>query len=175
MKQYLVLLLALLLFLALVGCSQPTEIDTTDAQLPEPTAFPDLLIDVTPYSRISHEELVTLLGEPLASSDWSTGNGYTKIGHEYDIDGHTYIFMEVDNTVIGIHSFGVYREGQEPFNLPIDETICDYLGVTPGANMYNATSGNLYNVRLEQVSDNIATIWFTQDSLQVRFDTRVYE
>lgn len=133
----------------------------------------DMLIDATKYSNISLEDLISLNGEPENVDDWSY-NDFVRTGYEYTINGHTFIFMvSQDNIVIGLDVTGEWKEGQSELNLPVDETICQYLNIIPGENMEIAVQ-NPFTIRLENVNDNIDTVWFASGSLQVHYDGSQY-
>lgn len=98
--------------------------------------------DVMKYSRISTEELVSMLGEPVNVSEW-TNNEYLLTTYEYDINSNHYEFVTHEDAVIRltIYSDKYWNNGNTNFTYKFKNDIPTLFGVTTNDNTKRTSTG----------------------------------
>jgi hypothetical protein len=111
------------------------------------------IIDATQFSRITPEELISILGEPDSKdeSDYTGPSGsYDSTFYIYD-DGK-FEFMVIDNNVVRF----TYNGKKSEFNS--EEDLFNIFNIDTGPNLIkvNDTPGA---IRFQMVNDKIADVW----------------
>ncbi|MEI8200548.1 MAG: hypothetical protein WCG21_10830 [Eubacteriales bacterium] len=114
----------------------------------ETTAAVIPIVDATQFSRITSEELKSILGEPESVDEW-TYEGYPTITYTYNSDNDE--FMIIDDAVVRFTHYGktVYNSNSEIFTL---------FGIMPSKEIVKAADTGTA-LRYHNVSDKIADVW----------------
>lgn len=135
----------------------------------EATAVVIPIIDATQFSRISSEELKSVLGEPESIDEW-TYEGYPTTTYTYN--SGTDEFMVVDNTVVRFTHYGrtAYDAESDIFHL---------FGITPGKGTAKVADTGA-TLRYHMVSDKIAEVWIlgiedkTFDIIKITYNLKYF-
>lgn len=158
MKKVFVLVITVLLCGICTACTSSSE-DTT-----EPTV---VIEDVEQFSRISTEELKTIMGEPISEESWTnkTSKGdFNVITLSYDKDSNHYEFIIADDSVVRltIYSSSYWNGTGNRFSIAGEKKdICKSFDITLGENAKKVTDNN-FTYKLSPVNDKIA-IFDVQD------------
>lgn len=145
MKQK--LLISMLLFcLILSGCSA-----TQSTQ-------PSIIEDVVQFSRISAEELVAIMGEPVSKEDWKYNDKTPVTTYSYDKNANHYEFIIADNSVVRltIYSEDYWNGTGNRFSYKgAKQDICKSFNVELGDYAKKAADTN-YAFKISPANDKIA-------------------
>lgn len=124
-----------------------------------PEESTNVIFDASSVSKISSEELISKIGEPLEKEDWVYNDSFNVCTYSYDIDGNHYEFIFAENSIIrlSIYSSLDWNGTGDDFHYVKDDKsdIFSMFGVSPSSN-YSTKSDNGFTFRVGQVSDNIS-------------------
>lgn len=163
-KRMFLLTLILLICLFMFGCSTSGENSNNS------------VLDVTQFNKVSKEELMEILGEPVEVEEWNfdsaNGNTYPVTTYFYG-DDKEYEFLVIDDVVVRLN---ILREIQ--FNS--EKGLLRTLGVT---NFEKTTkiADTGFALRFSPVSEEIAEIWITNikdkkfDNAKITYDLNYFK
>lgn len=150
MKRFYLLVLALIC-IVLTACSTQT-------------AEPQIIEDVIQYSRISAEELTSIMGEPADTEEWTnkTSKGDFKVTtFFYDKNNNHYEFIVADNSVVRltIYSSKYWTGEGENFKYSGNkQNMCKPFNIELSDNA-KLTADTNYAYRISPVNDKVADFW----------------
>jgi len=127
------------------------------------------IIDATQFSRISSEELKSILGEPESADEW-TYETYPTTTYTYNSGNDE--FMIIDDAVVRFTHYGktAYKSNGEIFTL---------FGITPSEETVKAADTGVV-LRYRLVSDKIADVWIldieekTFDIIKITYNLKYF-
>lgn len=156
-----------LLICGLMGCSSTSDtsandISTTDTPADNTSADVSVIENVEQYSRISREDLVTIMGEPASEEEWTnkTSKGdFLVTTLTYDKNTYHYEFIIADDAVVrlSIYSEQDWNNTGDLFTFSGEkEDITKLFNVTLGDNSKIITD-NSFTFIISPVNDKIAS------------------
>jgi len=136
------------------------------------------MMDISQYSRITLDELLTKLGEPLREDEliFKSPNGkeYPAMTYIFEIDHYPFEFIAVENTIVGLNLLNLENE---EYKLKVDshKEVLGLTGIIPGEDMVTLVE-DAVTARYSSVNDTVDEVWATMDNksvdlLRVTFET----
>lgn len=158
MKKTFLILCATLSCSLFSGCGASTT-STNQKETNSETVI--LIEDAEQFSRITTDELKSLMGEPSSEEQWtnktSKGN-FDVLTWEYDKDSNHYEFIFADDSVVrvSIYSESYWNNTGNRFSFTGDKSsISKSFNVNPGDNVKKVTDNN-FTYTLSPVNDKVA-------------------
>ena len=137
------------------------------------------ILDISQYSRIKLDELLTKLGEPLRKDELvfesPTGKEYPAMTYIFEIDHYPFEFIAVENTIVGLNLLNLENE---EYKLKIDshKEVLALTGIIPSEDMITLVEDTV-TARYSSVNDTVDEVWATIDNksvdlLRVTFETK---
>ena len=148
----------LLLLFTILVCGFCTSCGSTTSKVPEPLT---VIEDAEQFSRISVEELKTIMGEPVSKETWTnkTSKGdFEVVTLSYDKNSNYYEFIIADNSVVrlSIYSSDYWNGNGDRFAITGEKSdICKSFNITLGDNV-KKTDDTGYAYTLSPVNDKVA-------------------
>ncbi len=134
---------------------------------------PQLIEDVVQFSRISANELVSIMGEPTDKEDWTnkTTKGNFKVTtYSYDKNSNHYEFIVADDSVVRltIYSNSSWNGEGEPFKISgSKQDICKSFNIVLGENTKKTADTN-WAYRISPVNDKVADFWVQEMDMDTK-------
>jgi hypothetical protein len=129
------------------------------------------IMDVAQYSRMTPEELITKLGEPLRKDEWihenSKGQKHLATSYNYEIDQYPLEFIIIDNTVVKMNVLTSESDDNQ-FKIEVNKDVFALAGITPTDKMITL-SENSVTLRYASISDLVSELWVTLEGREIRF------
>ena len=152
----------------LTGCNK---------EVSAPVVKAETILDVTQYARMSSDELLEKLGEPLRRDEWiyENPNGETYPATSYFFeDNHFPIeFIAVENEIIKLN---VLASQSEVRTMEINKysDLLSLVGISPSENIEKVME-NSVTARYISVNDTVNEVWATLDSKSVDYVRVTFE
>lgn len=151
MKRTIALVIMVLLCGICTACASSNEDATT----------PIVIEDAEQFSKISTEELKTIMGEPVSEESWinKTSKGdFNVTTLSYDKNSNHYEFIVADDSVVRltIYSNNYWNGDGDKFSITGErKEICKSFNITLGENAKKVTDNN-FTYKLSPVNDKVA-------------------
>ncbi|MDD4689338.1 MAG: hypothetical protein PHE51_06290 [Eubacteriales bacterium] len=133
---------------------------------------PQLIEDAVQFSRITTDELVAIMGEPIGKEDWTYNDKQPVTTYSYDKNSNHYEFIIAENSVVRltIYSSDSWNGEGEKFKFyGSKQNICKDYNIELGDNAKKAADTN-FAYRLRTVNDIVADFWV----LDMDLDSKTY-
>ena len=152
----------------MTGCNK--EIST-------PIVNAETILDVTQYARMTSDELLDKLGEPLRKDEWtyenSIGETYPATSYFFEDNHFPIEFIAVENEIIKLN---VLASQSEVSTMEINKysDILPLVGIIPSGNMEKVIE-NSVTARYITINDTVNEVWATLDSKKVDYVRVTFE
>jgi len=157
MKRIVIIFMSLIgLVLALTGCGEVESAPKTSV---------NTILDVSQYSRITTEELVSKLGDPISKDEWNyespNGQSYATTSYNYEIDGYQVEFLVIENAVVRLNSY-TSDNPDNKFEINEQKDVLSLVGITPRESLI-VVEENPSVARYSSVSDVVGEVFALLD------------
>lgn len=122
----------------------------------------DVIFDASSVSRISVEDLISKMGEPIEKEDWinkTTKGNFNVSTYTYDKEGIYYEFIITENSVIRLNVYSNLNWNKAGDNFKYKqknkEDILSLFGIVPNENAKKSVD-NGFTFRISPVSNTVA-------------------
>ncbi|KXG78290.1 hypothetical protein [Thermotalea metallivorans] len=139
----------------------------------------EILIDVNQFAKITPEELIAIMGEPISKEEWNftTSKGkFPTTSYYYD----NYEFLVINDMVVrmNIRSDKYFDDNAESIKFSTKKSILKMLNIKYDPNRTKLVADTGVSLRFQPVSDKVADVWCslmdgknkTIDEIKVTFD-----
>jgi hypothetical protein len=139
------------------------------------------VIDVSQYSQITPNDLITKIGKPLRTDEWTfespKGQKYSATSYNYEIDHYPIEFIVIKNAIVRMNVY-TSENKENILNIKLHKDVLSLSGIIPGKDMTTVIE-NTVTARYSSVSDDIGEVFATLDNmavdfLRVTFDTKYF-
>lgn len=154
----LVVLIIFIVLLVVIMKAGMNDVETSDNASNNQT---QIIFDAEKYSRMTKENLISDLGEPASTEDWTnkTSKGDFEVTTlSYDINSNHCEFIIADDSVVrlSIYSNAYWNGEGDRFTINGEkEDICKSFNITLGENVKRTTDNNI-TYKLSPVNDKVA-------------------
>lgn len=154
----LVVLISFIVLLVVIMKTGMNNVETSDNTSNNKT---QIIFDAEKYSRMTKENLISDLGEPASTEDWTnkTSRGDFEVTTlSYDINLNHYEFIIADDSVVRLSIYSNAYWNSEGDRFAINggkEDICKSFNITLGENVKRTTDNNI-TYTLSPVNDKVA-------------------
>ena len=163
MKRIIIVLLSFLTIISILTACNKVE-SAPKIKVPQ-------IMDIAQYSRMTPEELVTKLGEPLRKDEWihesSKGQKHQALSYNYEIDQYPLELIIIDNAVVKMNVLASESDNNQ-FKIKANKDVFALAGITP-TDKIKTLIENSVTLRYASISDPVSDLWVTLEGKEIRF------